>query len=596
MKNDPMKTELLHRARHWMAVDPDRETRKQTLELLETEDPAQLRDCFGKRLSFGTAGIRGILGPGPGRMNRLLVRQVTWGMARVLLEHVPGASRSGVVLSYDGRRLSPELAHDVASVLAGLGIPVHFLGGPHPTPLLAFSVRDLGAAAGVMITASHNPPEYNGYKLYWQNGAQIVPPIDQLVADAIEALDLDDTIPWLESEQARHQGLLQDVDSSIQSRYLSAVVEQLPHFEIPHDQDVPIVYTPLHGVGRRLLEKLFRQRGFRSLRVVSEQAEPDGNFPTVKFPNPEEPGALDLALALCRQEPAALLLANDPDADRLAVVLEPGSGRQRTLTGDEIGCLLADALLQGHLKQGSLPARPLVATTVVSSTWLKRIAGHYGAHCELTLTGFKWIWNESLKREAQEGFSFVFGYEEALGYCVGPVVRDKDGISAALLFAELARQDAAAGRTLLDRMEDLERRLGLCRTRTFSLHHPGHDGAQQMESIMDQLQKQPPAEILGHKVIEVQDFHLGRVVNTRTGEIRSNDLPCANILAFILQDQTRIMLRPSGTEPKLKVYLEQRCPVHADDDLPTVSRTVEAQLSTLETALKELLSGPAGLA
>ena len=532
-----MDTELAQRARDWMAIDPDPETRKQTLEMLESGNEAQLQECFAERLTFGTAGIRGILGPGPGRMNRLLVRQVTWGLGKVLLDRIPDASHKGVILSFDGRLLSPELAHDVASVLLGLGIRVHFLGGPHPTPLLAFGVRELEAAAGVMITASHNPPQYNGYKLYWHNGAQIVPPIDQAVAAAINDLELAGEIPCMDHEQARQEGLLRDTPADLQSHYLSAIVDQLPRFEIPQSCDVPIVYTPLHGVGRQLLEEVFRRRGFQQLRVVEEQAEPDGNFPTVDFPNPEEPGALDLALAMCREEPTTLLLANDPDADRLAVVLEPGTARQRTLTGDEIGCLLGDALLEGHRQQGSLPAKPLVATTVVSSTWLGRIAEYHGARCARTLTGFKWIWNDSLELESREGYSFVFGYEEALGYCVGPAVRDKDGISAALLFAELARKEAVAGRSLLDRLEDLERRLGLFRTRSFSLRHPASDGAQQMGAVMERLRQHPPTEINGIKVLQFEDFAEGQVLDVQSGKIQTQPLPPANILALLLEDR-----------------------------------------------------------
>jgi phosphomannomutase len=585
-----MEAGFIRCAENWIAADPDPATRKQALKILESGNEEQLQDCFGTRLTFGTAGIRGVLGPGPGRMNRLLVRRVTWGMGKVLLERVPDVSRLGVIVAYDGRRLSPELAHDAASVLAGMGIPVHFLGGPHPTPLLAFGVRELGAGAGVMITASHNPPQYNGYKLYWQDGAQIVPPVDQEISDAIDRVALLGDIPWQDEEQARQQSLWRDVPTGLQHRYLRAIVDQLPGFEIPQVQDIGIVYTPLHGVGRRLLQQLFRERGFSQLRVVAEQAEPDGSFPTVEFPNPEEPGALDLALALCREQPTALLLANDPDADRLAVVLEPATSRQRVLTGDEIGCLLGDALLQLHREQGSLPPKPLVATTVVSSTWLGRIAKHYGARCERTLTGFKWIWHDSLKLESREGYSFVFGYEEALGYCAGPAVRDKDGISAALLFAELARMEAANGRTLLDRLQELERRFGLFRTHTFSQHHAGAGGIQHMAATMERMRKNPPGEIHGLPVLEMHDYQNASVRDLRTGQTRGIDLPPGNILALLLEDSTRVMLRPSGTEPKLKVYLEHCHTMRDGEDLSVVSHTVEQHLSSLEIALRNLLS------
>ena len=421
-------------ARRWLEVDPDPGTRAETEQLL-TDGGAALERRFGSRLAFGTAGLRGPLGAGPMRMNRVLVRMTAAAIGRRLLAGAAGAATDGgpppvVVVGFDARRNSDVFAEDTARMLAGLGIASLVLPRPLPTPVLAFTLRNVGADAGIMVTASHNPRTDNGYKVYWSDGAQIVPPVDSEVSALIDGAPLP-----TDADLAPGDDPLIERAGEAQVGFYTEAATSVVDTDSP--RDLSIVYTPLHGVGRDVLLEAFRCAGFAEPAVVPEQGEPDPDFPTLPYPNPEEPGALDLATALAAREGADLVLANDPDADRLAVAVPDGPG-WRTLTGDEVGALLADHVLGS----GSGDDR-LVVTTVVSSRLLARIAGHHGVRHAETLTGFKWIMRPGLDDPSAD---FVFGYEEAAGYAVGDLVRDKDGITAALAFAELAATERAAGR------------------------------------------------------------------------------------------------------------------------------------------------------
>jgi phosphomannomutase len=510
-----MDRSLAGRARAWIEDDPDPGDREELAALLERGEERELADRFRGRLAFGTAGLRGRLRAGPNGMNRAVVRRAAAGLGAWL-----GPGRS-VVVGHDARHRSRAFAEDAAAVLAGAGLRVHLLPRALPTPVLAFAVRSLAADAGVMVTASHNPPQDNGMKVYLggaDGGAQIVPPADREIEAAIAAVRDLAGLP-LGAPGAR-------VGDDLVEAYVAATAA----LALTGDRDVRVAYTPLHGVGRATLAAVLARAGVPAPAVVAAQAEPDPDFPTVGFPNPEEPGAMDAVVALGRETGADVTIANDPDADRCAVAVG-----DRVLGGDELGALLADHVLR-H-------APGPVATTIVSSSLLGRMAAAHGVPFTQTLTGFKWI------VRARE--DLVFGYEEALGYAAGPrVVRDKDGISAALLVAELAAGLRAQGRTLLDRLDDLAREHGVHLTEGLSVRV---EDLAVIEAAMARLRAAPPARLAGRAVVEVRDLLAG-----------DGDLPPSDVLVLRLEG-ARVVVRPSGTEPKLKAYLEAVAPVRGGD-------------------------------
>ncbi len=511
-------------AADWLAADPDPTTRTE-LEALIAEGGGTLRERFASRLAFGTAGLRGALGAGPTRMNRVLVRMTAAGVAR----RVVAEGGTTLVVAHDARHNSSVFADDTARVAAAHGLAVSVIRGPHPTPVLAFAVRELRAHAGVMITASHNPKADNGFKVYWMDGAQIVPPIDSEIASEIDAVGLLSDSDLADPDDPR----IHDTDDDLISGYVNSATGVISSSS---PRDLNVVYTPVHGVGREVFLRAFAAAGFPEPLVVPEQGDPDPDFPTAAFPNPEEPGVLDLATALAATRGADIVIANDPDADRLGVVVPTDDG-WRPLTGNEIGCLLAEHVLssgRGHDR--------IVATTVVSSRLLSKIAAHHEVHFEETLTGFKWIMRPAIERT---DLRFVFGYEEALGYCVGDVVRDKDGISAALAFAEMAATAKADGSSIPAMLDELHRRHGVHETSQRSMRFEGSDGPEKMDGLMHRLRSDPPRAI-GELVVEsVTDL-----LDADTG------LPPTNALILDLSGPTRLVVRPSGTEPKLKIYGE----------------------------------------
>jgi phosphomannomutase len=455
-------------------------------------------------------------------MNRSLVLRMTHGLALHLIDSLPLAKERGVAVARDGRRLSDVFQKDAASVLAAHGIAVHWIEGPNPTPLLAFAVRHLGAAAGIMITASHNPPAYNGYKVYWENGAQIVPPVDEAIAARIEEAPGASRIPRVESSPLVRE------HPAIAEAYLSALPPR-----VNAAASLRIAYTALHGCGQRLFLEAAKRRGFEAVYPVPDQAEPDPAFPTVPFPNPEEPGALDRLLSVAKTNDCDVALAHDPDADRLGAAVRRGPGDFVVLNGNELGVVLAHHVLS-HTRE----KKPLVVSTLVSSRMLSKMAATLGVRYLDTLTGFKWIANEAMRVEAEEGVRFVFGYEEALGYTVGTVVRDKDGIGAGLALAEMAGELRARGLSILDALAELRRRYGYYASRQRNLTLEGVEGARRIEEAMDRLRREPRTR-LGDE--PVRSFH-----DRRDG----------NVLLYDLEDGGRVAVRPSGTEPKIKFYLE----------------------------------------
>lgn len=588
------ENDLRRLAEDWLSQDPDPQTRAELSGLLTNGRSDELLDCFGASLEFGTAGLRGVLGCGPNRMNRVVVIRTARGLGEYLLDHVERAASRGVVVGYDGRRYSRQFAEDTASVLAALGITVHLYSDVCPTPLLGFSVTELQAAAGVMVTASHNPAEYNGYKVYWENGAQIIPPHDTGIAGRIEKVGRIQDLKTRRLRDAIAEGLVREVGPELRHKYLEGVFGLTRHPSIR--PVLPVVYTPLHGVGGELAGEAFRRCGFAEVHKVLEQASPDPDFPTVAFPNPEEKGALDLALALATRVKADLVLANDPDADRLAVAVrtdDDSSAPFRQLTGNQVGVLLADYLLTEGVPPPTGSDR-LVVTTIVSSPMLRVMAERAGVHYEETLTGFKWLADAGLAAK-KRGVRFVLGFEEALGYSVGELVRDKDGISAAVLFAELCSVLKSRGVSVLDRLESLYRTYGLYVSDQRSLTMKGVSGLAAIQTMMATLRERPPARIGSFDLIALRDYEV-REMRRSNGERQSLSLPRSNVLAYDLAGGSRIIVRPSGTEPKVKFYFDWREPVTPHETLESAELRARARIAELSETMLQLAGAPGATA
>ncbi|MGB0098817.1 MAG: phospho-sugar mutase [Nocardioides sp.] len=540
---------LLESARAWMAEDPDPQTRAEleaAVAQVEKDGAADavagLADRFSGTLEFGTAGLRGALGAGPNRMNRVVVTRAAAGLAAYLRD--TGHERGSVVIGYDARHNSDVFARDTAEVMTGAGFTAYVLPRPLPTPILAFAIRELGCAAGVMVTASHNPPQDNGYKVYLGDGSQIVSPSDAEIADRIAAVGALPDVPRGTSGRV--------LDEEIVDRYLDTVAD----LAVDGPRDLSLVYTPLHGVGGTTVLRVLEAAGFSEPAVVSEQELPDPEFPTVAFPNPEEPGAMDLAMALADARGADLVVANDPDADRCAAAV-PGPHGWRMLRGDEVGALLAHALLERD-KPGTY------ACSIVSSSLLGKLAAAAGRPYAETLTGFKWISRVD---------DLAYGYEEALGYCVDPEhVKDKDGVSALLLLCEIAAALKAEGRTLVDQLDDLARAHGLHATDQLSVRVTDLG---EIATAMQRLRTTPPASLGGLQVEGVDDLALG-----------SADLPPTDGLRYRLADGARVIVRPSGTEPKLKCYLEVVVAVHPEDGVDAARIAAVGRLDALRDAIR----------
>ncbi|MFE6486086.1 phospho-sugar mutase [Streptomyces sp. NPDC057757] len=543
-----MQDELIARAEAWLAEDPDAETREELAGLLATGDTAELTARFTGTLQFGTAGLRGELGAGPMRMNRAVVIRAAAGLAAYLKGK--GETDGLVVIGYDARHRSADFARDTAAVMTGAGLRAAVLPYPLPTPVLAYAIRHLGAVAGVEVTASHNPPRDNGYKVYLGDGSQIVPPADAEIAAEIDAVRALADVP-------RPDAGWETLDDSVLNAYLARTDAVLAEGS---PRTARTVYTAMHGVGKDTLLAAFARAGFPEPVLVAEQAEPDPDFPTVAFPNPEEPGAMDLAFAQARESDPDLIIANDPDADRCAVAVL-GEAGWRMLRGDEVGALLAQHLV----RRG---ARGTFAESIVSSSLLGRIAEKAGLPYEETLTGFKWI-------ARVEGLRY--GYEEALGYCVDPEgVRDKDGITAALLITELASELKEEGRTLLDLLDDMAVEYGLHATDQLSVRV---EDLSLIADAMRRLRERPPTRLAGLAITDAEDLTKG-----------TDRLPPTDGLRYTL-DGARVIVRPSGTEPKLKCYLEVVVPVAGHGELPA-ARTKAAELLA---AVKRDLSAAAGI-
>lgn len=565
-------TDLIDRARAWIATDPDPTTRAELSEIVDQNDTGELESRLDTVLEFGTAGIRGKVGAGPGRMNRAVVIRTTFGLARYLLSQAAEDDELRVIVGFDARPSSRQFAEDTAGVLAAAGISVLHFPNVTPTPLVAFAAKHLRASAAVVVTASHNPPHDNGYKVYGPDASQIVSPIDVAIQNEIEKAPGASEVARVEDAFSNDSALVAPVAGGILDCYweeVSAVRSR------SSGSRLTIVYTPMHGVGRDTFFELMDRAGHSRIVAVPEQAEPDGTFPTVDFPNPEEPGALDLALSLARERSADLLLANDPDADRLAVIV-PHAGEWRPLSGNEIGVLLGDYILG----QDTEPGTAIVTNSIVSSPMLGRVAASYGARHELTLTGFKWIVRAGLALEKETGGRFVFGYEEALGYTVGSAVRDKDGMSAGLLFADLAADLRDDDRTILDRLHELWHLHGLWVSGQTSIASTGPEGLEAMGAAVDRLAEAPPTQVTGIAVTTFVDYR-------KDSDRRPPWLGKQPLIELGLGEQGRILVRPSGTEPKLKIYVDLRG--EAGDEPDVDHSSLDSRVSEIGKAMREII-------
>ena len=532
----------------------DEKTKKELLEIKGNDE--EIKDRFYKELEFGTAGLRGVIGMGTNRMNKYTVGKATQGLANYIIEQ--GTQDKGVAISYDSRRMSDEFSLQTALILNANGIKTYLFEKLRPVPELSFAVRQLGCTAGIMITASHNPPKYNGYKVYWDDGSQIVAPRDKDIIAKVRAISDFKEIKTISKEEAVNKGLFNVVGTEMDDKYINTLKSLVLNPEIVREEGkkLKIVYTPLHGTGNTVTSRLLKELGFENVYVVPEQEKPDGNFPTVDYPNPEDKKAFKLALELAKKVDADVVLANDPDADRLGIYAKDiKTGEYMTYTGNMSALLIAEYRISQMKEKGLLPADGMFITTIVSSELAKAIAKNYGLECIEVLTGFKNIGAVIKKAEEKKDKTYVFGFEESYGCLIGDYARDKDGISAVMSLCEAAAYYKSKGMTLWDQMMKIYEKYGFYKEDQVSIVLEGADGAEKIKSMMTNMRNNLPEKIGKYKVIEFKDVELDEIKNLLTGEQRKTGLPKSNVLYYELENNAWCCVRPSGTEPKIKLYM-----------------------------------------
>ncbi len=532
----------------------DQETKKELLSI--KDDEKEIEDRFYKELEFGTAGLRGIIGAGTNRMNKYTVGKATQGLANYILEQK--TQDKGVVISYDSRKMSKEFSMQTALILCANGIKAYLFQNLRPVPELSFAVRNLGCTAGVMITASHNPPKYNGYKVYWDDGAQIVSPMDKDIINKVREVKSFNEIKEISKEEAINKGLLNFIGEEMDEKYLNVLKSSILNPKIMEEQGkkLKVVYTPLHGTGNTLVERLLKELGMKNVYVVPEQKDPDGNFPTVDYPNPEDPKAFKLALELAKKEDADVVLATDPDADRLGIFAKDSkTGKYMGYTGNMSALLIAEYRISQMKEKNILPANGMIITTIVSSNLTKAIAKNYNLECIEVLTGFKNIGAVMKKAEEKKDKTYVFGFEESYGCLIGDYARDKDGIAAVMALCEAACYYASKGKTLWDAMIDIYEKYGYYKETQVSIVREGAKGAQEIKDMMANLRKTTIEKIGEYNVLTFKDIEEDIVKDLKTGEITKTGLPKSNVLYYELENNSWCCVRPSGTEPKIKLYM-----------------------------------------
>lgn len=538
----------------WLNNDYFDEATKAELKAIK-DDENEIKERFYADLEFGTAGLRGVIGAGTNRMNIYTVRKATQGLANYIKKL--GKEQKGVAIAYDSRRMSPEFADEAALCLAANGIKAYVFESLRPTPELSFAVRELNCAAGINITASHNPPEYNGYKVYWEDGAQITPPNDTGIMAEVKAVTDYSTVKTMEKEAAKEAGLYEVIGQAIDDAYMEQLKKQVRHLDSIKEaqKDLKIVYTPLHGTGNIPARRVLKELGFENVYIVPEQELPDGEFPTVSYPNPEAAEAFELALKLAKEKDADLVLATDPDADRLGVyVKDSKTGEYITLTGNMSGCLLADYEISQIKELQGLPEDGALIKTIVTTNMADAIARYYNVKLIEVLTGFKYIGQQILGFEQSGKGTYLFGFEESYGCLIGTHARDKDAIVATMALCEAAAYYKTKGKTLWDAMIDMYERYGYYKDDVKSITMKGIEGLDKIQKILENLRNNPPAEIGGYQVLSARDYKKDTIQNMKTGEISATGLPSSNVLYYDLEDDAWVCVRPSGTEPKVKFY------------------------------------------
>ena len=532
----------------------DEETKKELLSI--KDDEKEIEDRFYKELEFGTAGLRGVIGAGTNRMNKYTVGKATQGLANYILEQ--GTQDKGVAISYDSRRISKEFSLLTALILNANGIKTYLIENLRPVPELSFTVRKLKCTAGVMITASHNPPKYNGYKVYWDDGAQIVEPRDREIIAKVRAVESFSEIKEISKEEAIEKGLFNVIGTEMDDEYISVLKSKILNPEIVKEQGkkLKVVYTPLHGTGNTIAGRLFKEIGMENVYVVPEQKDPDGEFPTVSYPNPEDKAAFKLALELAKKEDADVVLATDPDADRLGIFAKDAkTGEYMEYTGNMSALLIAEYRIEQMKEKGILPEDGMFITTIVSSDLAKAIAKYYNLECIEVLTGFKNIGRIMRQEEEKNGMKYVFGFEESYGCLIGDYARDKDGIAAVMALCEAACYYASKGKTLWDAMEDIYKKYGYYKEAQVSIVMEGAEGAEKIKEMMTNMRNTPVEKIGEYKVLTFKDVEKDYVKDMVTGEESKTGLPKSNVLYYALEDNNWCCVRPSGTEPKIKLYM-----------------------------------------
>ena len=550
----------------WLANPYFDEATKEELKGI-SEDENEIKERFYMDLEFGTAGLRGIIGAGTNRMNIYVVRRATQGLANYIAKVDKKAQ--GVAIAYDSRHMSPEFAEEAALCLAANGIKAYIFESLRPTPELSFAVRHLGCVAGINVTASHNPPEYNGYKVYWEDGAQITPPHDSGIMGEVKSISDWNTVKTMDKAEAEKAGLFQVIGKDVDDAYMAELKKQVIHMDAieKEGKNLKIVYTPLHGTGNIPARRILKELGFENVYVVKEQELPDGDFPTVSYPNPEAAEAFELGLKLAKEVDADLVLATDPDADRLGVRVKDKNGEYHDLTGNMSGCLLANyELSQRKAVNGSLPEDGALIKTIVTTNLADAIAKGYGVNLIEVLTGFKFIGQQILGFENSGKGSYLFGFEESYGCLIGTYARDKDAIVATMALCEAAAYYKTQDKTLWDAMIEMYEQFGYYKDAIQSVTMKGIEGLQKIQEIMNSLRQNPPAEFAGHKVTAVRDYKADTITDVATGAVKPTGLPNSNVLYYELTDDAWVCVRPSGTEPKVKFYYGVKGTSLADAD------------------------------
>ncbi len=568
----------------WLANPYFDEETKRELRSIEGDDK-EIKERFYADLEFGTAGLRGVIGAGTNRMNIYTVRKATQGLANYILKQ--NGQDKGVAIAYDSRRMSPEFADEAACCLAANGIQAYVFESLRPTPELSFAVRELGCISGINVTASHNPPEYNGYKVYWEDGAQITPPHDSGIMSEVKAVTDYATVKTMSKDEAIEKGLYHTIGQAIDDRYMEELKKQVLHKECikKASPDLKIVYTPLHGTGNIPVRRILKELGFTNVYVVPEQELPDGEFPTVSYPNPEAAEAFELALKLAKEKDADLVLATDPDADRLGVyVKDTRSGQYICLTGNMSGSFLADYEIGQKLAlEGKLPEDGELIKTIVTTNMVDAMAKYYGIKVTECLTGFKWIGKEILRMETSGKGQYLFGFEESYGCLIGTHARDKDGIVASMALCEAAAYYKLRGKTIWDAMLDMYEKYGYYKDNVIAISHKGIEGLEKIKSIMEELRNNPPMAFGKYKVTATRDYEKDVITDVATGATRPTGIPKSNVLYFELTDDAWLCVRPSGTEPKIKIYFgvvgkDLEDADHQSEELAKVVKDMLAQL------------------